>query len=90
VGELWEIEWVTVIACSFFNKRCCDLAGLSAVDSRARTIWLAEADLGDGKRFIVCADEKLTEFLELESVIRGRFLLTSWGPFSHPSADTKI
>ena len=24
VGDLWEIEWVTVIACNF-NKGCCDL-----------------------------------------------------------------
>jgi hypothetical protein len=26
---------------------------------------------GDGQRFIVCADEKLTAFVELESAIRG-------------------
>jgi hypothetical protein len=27
---------------------------------------------GDGKRFVVRADEKLTAFLELEAAIRGR------------------
>jgi len=37
---------------------------------RGRTIWIADAHRGDGKRFVVRADEKLTAFLELESVIR--------------------
>src|SRR5256885_286008 len=32
-----------------------------------RTIWIADAHRGDGKRFVVRADEKLTAFLELES-----------------------
>jgi len=31
-------------------------------------IWIADAHHGDGKRFIVHADEKLTAFLELERV----------------------
>jgi hypothetical protein len=43
---------------------------VSAVDSRGRTIWIADAHRGDGKRFVVRADEKLTTFLELESAIR--------------------
>ncbi len=30
-------------------------------------IWIADAHLDDGKRFVVRADEKLTAFLELES-----------------------
>jgi len=38
--------------------------------AEARTIWMADAHRGDGKRFIVRADEKLTAFLELESAIR--------------------
>jgi hypothetical protein len=42
---------------------------VSAVDSRGRTIFLADAHRGDGKRFVVPADEKLTAFIELESVI---------------------
>jgi hypothetical protein len=33
-------------------------------------IWIADAHRGDGKRFVVRADEKLTAFLELESAIR--------------------
>ena len=38
---------------------------VSAVDSRGRTIFVADAHRGDGKRFVVRADEKLTAFLEL-------------------------
>ena len=41
---------------------------VSAVDSRGRTIWIADAHR-DGKRFVVRADEKLTAFVELESAI---------------------
>jgi len=44
---------------------------VSAVDSNGRTIWVADAHRGDGKRFIVRADEKLTAFLEMQSAIRG-------------------
>jgi hypothetical protein len=40
-------------------------------DSNGRTIWIADAQRDDGKRFIVRADEKLTAFFELESAIRG-------------------
>jgi hypothetical protein len=42
----------------------------SAIDSNGRTIWIADAHRGDGKRFVVRADEKLTAFMELESTIR--------------------
>jgi hypothetical protein len=41
---------------------------VSAIDSNGRTIWIADAHRDDGKRFFVHADEKLTAFLELESV----------------------
>ena len=40
-----------------------------AVDREGRTIWIADAHRGDGKRFLVRADEKLT-FLELEAAIQ--------------------
>jgi hypothetical protein len=40
---------------------------VSTVDSAGRTIWIADAHR-DGKRLVVRADEKLTAFLELESV----------------------
>jgi hypothetical protein len=43
---------------------------LSAVDRGGRTIWIADAHRGDGKRFVVRADEKLTAFLELQAATR--------------------
>jgi hypothetical protein len=43
---------------------------VSAIDSNGRTIWIVDAHRGDGKRFVVRADEKLTAFLELQSAIR--------------------
>jgi hypothetical protein len=45
---------------------------VSAVYSEGRTIWVADADRDDGKRFIVHAVEKLTAFLELEAAVRNR------------------
>jgi hypothetical protein len=47
-----------------------ELGCVSTVDSNGRTIWIADAHPDDGKRFVVRADEKLTAFVELESVIR--------------------
>jgi hypothetical protein len=44
--------------------------GISAIDSNGRTIWIGDAHRGDGKRFVVRADEKLTAFVELEVLIR--------------------
>jgi hypothetical protein len=43
---------------------------VSAIDSSGRTIWIADAIAVTGKRFVVHADEKLTAFVELESVVR--------------------
>jgi hypothetical protein len=45
-------------------------ACVSAIDSNGRTIWIVDAHRGDGKRFIVHADEKLPAFVELEAAIR--------------------
>ena len=42
---------------------------VSALGTHGRTIWIADADRDDGKRFIVRADELLTAFLELEMTI---------------------
>jgi hypothetical protein len=59
------------------------LGYVAAIDSEGRTIWIADAHRGDGKRFVVRADEKLTAFLELESAIRscGELDLTRWRDF---------
>ena len=42
------------------------LGWVSAVDSQGRTIWIVDAHRGDGRPFIVAADEKLSAFVELE------------------------
>jgi hypothetical protein len=46
------------------------LGWVSALDRQGRTIWIADAQRGNGQRFIVRADEKLTAFVELELAIR--------------------
>jgi len=43
---------------------------VAAIDRDGRTIWIVDAHRGDGKRFVVRAEEKLTAFLELKSRIR--------------------
>jgi hypothetical protein len=48
------------------KKRGWSLGYVSAIDSEGRTIWIVDAHRGDGKRFVVRADEILTAFLELE------------------------
>jgi hypothetical protein len=45
------------------------LGWISAVDCEGRTIWSVDAHR-DGKRFVVHADELLSEFLELEAAMR--------------------
>ena len=45
------------------------LGWVSAVDSNGQTIWIVDAHRGDGRRFIVRADELLTAFVELERAI---------------------
>ena len=44
--------------------------GVSAVDCEGRTVWIVDAHRGDGKRFAVHADEKLTAFLDLGAAIK--------------------
>ena len=52
------------------SKRGWSWGDVSAIDSDGRTIWIADSHRGDGKRFVVRADEKLTAFVELEAAIR--------------------
>jgi hypothetical protein len=42
---------------------------VSAIDSSGRTTFVGDAHRGDGKRFVVHADEILTAFLELERAV---------------------
>jgi hypothetical protein len=64
--DYWEI------IADNLKKREWSLGWVSGVDSQGRTIFVADAHRGDGKRFVVHADEKLTAFLELEAAISGR------------------
>jgi hypothetical protein len=45
---------------------------VATVDSRGRTIFVADAHRDDGKRFVVRTDEQVTAFVELESAIRAQ------------------
>src|SRR5881398_1101701 len=65
-GRLWYWE----IIADNLSKAGWSWGCVSAVDSRGRTIFVADAHCDDGKRFVVHADEKLTTFLELEPAIR--------------------
>ena len=38
------------------------MGGVSALDGKGRTVWIVDAHRGDGRRFIVHADEKLSAF----------------------------
>jgi hypothetical protein len=40
------------------------------MDSKGRTLFVADAHRDNGKRFVVRADEKLTAFAELERAIQ--------------------
>jgi hypothetical protein len=55
-------------------------------------MWIADAHRGDGKRFVVRTDERLTAFVELRVVARGsQFLaLTSWRGFPKIGINHKI
>ena len=64
VVKYWEI------IADNLSKAGWSLGCVSAIDSNGRTLWIADAHRGDGKRFIVRTDEKLTAFLELERVTR--------------------
>jgi len=56
--------WETVA--DNLKKAGWSLGWVSALDLEGRTIWIVDAHRGDGKRFVVRADQKLTAFLELE------------------------
>ena len=56
---------------------------VSVVDSRGRTIFVADAHRGDGKRFVVHADEKLSFNAFGESrLVAHRISARCW-PFNH-------
>jgi hypothetical protein len=52
------------------HKAGWSLGWVSALDLEGRTMWIVDAHRGDGQRFVVHADGKLTAFIELESAVR--------------------
>jgi hypothetical protein len=42
---------------------------VTTVDAHGRTIWIADAHRGDGKRLVARSEEKLTAVLELEAAV---------------------
>jgi hypothetical protein len=76
------VKYLEIIADNL-SKAGWSLGWVSALDVEGRTIWIVDAHRGDGKRFVVHADEKLTAFLELErAILRLRRIgLTRWCNF---------
>jgi hypothetical protein len=68
-GRIDRLKYWEIIADNL-SKAGWSWGCLSAIDSNGRTIWIADAHRDDGKRFAVHADEKLTAFIELESITR--------------------
>ena len=62
--KYWELI-SDKLSASGWNWGC-----ISAIDSNGRTIWIADPNCCDGKRFVARAEEKLTAFVELEAAVR--------------------
>jgi hypothetical protein len=75
-GRIHRVKYWEIIADNL-SKAGWSWGFVSATDSNGRTIWIVDAHCENGKRFVVRADEKLTAFQELESVIRAA--ATSYG-----------
>ena len=63
-----RVKYWEIIADNLHNTGW-SLGWVSAVNRERRTIWIADAHRGDGKRYVVRSDEILTAFLELESAV---------------------
>jgi len=71
--KYWEI-----IADRLKQSRLEAWAGPQPLIPAGRAIWIVDAHRGDGKRFVVRADEKLSAFVELErQVLTVTFYLES-------------
>jgi hypothetical protein len=56
-GRIRRVKYWEIIADNL-SKAGWSLGYVSAIDSNGRAIWIADAHRGDGKRFVVHADEK--------------------------------
>jgi hypothetical protein len=67
-----------IMAESLAVRRSKTILARSWAREGGRTIWVADAHRGDGKRFVVRADDKLAAFAELEpQVLTMTFYLES-------------
>ena len=69
LSDIVRVKYWEIIADNL-SKAGWSWGRVSAVDSHGRTIFVADAHRGDGQRFVVRADERLTAFVELQSAIR--------------------
>jgi len=63
------VKWHWELIADNLSKTGWSWSSVSTINSSGRIVFIADAHRGDGKRFVVHADEKLTAFLELESAI---------------------
>ncbi len=69
IGVSFRMKYWEIIADNL-KKAGWSLGWVSALDCEGRTIWIADAQRDDGKRYVVHADELLTAFMELGLAIR--------------------
>jgi hypothetical protein len=70
MGQIAVVKKYWEIIADNLSKAGWSWGCVATVDSRGRTIFVTDAHRDDGKRFVVRVDEKLTAFVELESVTR--------------------
>ena len=61
------------------SKAGWSLGWVSAIDSEGRTLWIVDAHLDNGKRFVVRSDKLLSAFLELERITHELAVLACLG-----------
>ena len=76
-GRIRRVKYWEIIADNL-SRAGWSLGWASAVDSEGRMIWIIDAQRGDGRRFVVHADEKLSAYVGLErQVVTVTFYLES-------------
>jgi hypothetical protein len=60
-GRIRRVKYWEIIADNL-SKAGWSWGCVSAIDSNGQMIWIVDAHRGDGKRFVVRADEKVTRF----------------------------
>jgi hypothetical protein len=75
-GVIVVLKYWEIIADNL-NKAGWSWGCIATVDREGRTIFVADAHCGDGKRFVVRADEVLTAFVELETLTLSRLCGTT-------------